>query len=230
MPVRCEPRIPAAKEQGRLPPLLIPAALAKKTQENPSARKALFYVNAGCPFVMTFDYVSALVLFLTMALPRLSLAGPTGEVAAESPPGSRDYWAVEDPKERETLPLYRVIPAAKAGELTPANGFPKRETFLVWHRSHGDNGGTRYSALDQINRGNVTNLQAAWTYHSQSRTLAKPGRRLGQTGELRCQCLGRHGDGRGARHRLRHHRLAQAQFPRRVLPRAKSVRQLCHRP
>jgi glucose dehydrogenase len=39
------------------------------------------------------------------------------------------------------LPLYQVIPATRADELTPANGFPKRETFLAWHRSHGDNGG-----------------------------------------------------------------------------------------
>jgi len=30
-----------------------------------------------------------------------------------------DYWAVEDAKEREKLPLYRVLPAAKPDELTP---------------------------------------------------------------------------------------------------------------
>jgi len=79
---------------------------------------------------------------------------------------STDYWAVEDAAARERLPLYQVIPAAKPEELTPANGYPKRETFLSWHRSHGDNGGTRYSALDQINRQNVRNLQVAWIYHS----------------------------------------------------------------
>ena len=79
---------------------------------------------------------------------------------------NRDYWAVEDPKEREKLPLYKVIPAAKPDELTPANGFPKLETFLTWHRSHGDNGGMRYSALDQINRHNVAKLEQAWIYHS----------------------------------------------------------------
>ncbi|HEX4645904.1 MAG TPA: PQQ-binding-like beta-propeller repeat protein, partial [Verrucomicrobiae bacterium] len=77
-----------------------------------------------------------------------------------------DYWAVEDPKEREKLPLYQTIPAARPEELTPANGLPKRETFLNWQRSHGDNSGARYSALDQINRQNVTNLQVAWTYHT----------------------------------------------------------------
>ncbi len=76
------------------------------------------------------------------------------------------YWAVEDPKAREKLPLYQTIPAAKPEELTRANGYPKRKTYQSWHRSHGDNGGTRYSALDQINRQNVTNLQVAWTYHS----------------------------------------------------------------
>src|SRR3954469_18618860 len=79
---------------------------------------------------------------------------------------NRDYWAIEDAKEREKLPLYKFIPAAKPNELTPANGFPKPETFLTWHRSHGDNGGMRYSALDQINRQNVKNLEQAWIYHS----------------------------------------------------------------
>ena len=88
-------------------------------------------------------------------------------VASRSASGTnQDYWAVEDPKEREKLPLYQIIPAARAEELTPANGYPKPETFLTWHRSHGDNGGARYSALDQINRATVTNLQVAWVYHS----------------------------------------------------------------
>jgi quinoprotein glucose dehydrogenase len=84
----------------------------------------------------------------------------------ETPVLHSKYWAVEDPKEREKLPLYQTIPAARPDELTPANGFPKRETYRTWHRSHGDNGGRRFSALDQINRRNVTNLQVAWTYHS----------------------------------------------------------------
>ena len=77
-----------------------------------------------------------------------------------------DHWAVEDAQAREKLPLYKIIPAAKPDELTPANGYPKPETFLSWHRSHGDNGGMRYSALDQINRQNVAGLQQAWVYHS----------------------------------------------------------------
>ena len=79
----------------------------------------------------------------------------SGIAAAQAQPAGstrHDYWAVEDPKEREKLPLYKIIPAAKPDELTPANGYPKPETFLTWHRSHGDNGGMRYSALSQINR------------------------------------------------------------------------------
>ena len=79
---------------------------------------------------------------------------------------TRDYWAIEDAKEREKLPLYKIIPAARPDELTPANAYPKPETFLTWHRSHGDNGGMRYSALHQINLQNITNLEQAWIYHS----------------------------------------------------------------
>lgn len=79
---------------------------------------------------------------------------------------AEDYWAVEDAAAREKLPLYQTIPAATPDQLTPANGYPKGKTFLTWERSHGANSGMRYSALDQINRGNVTNLEVAWVYHS----------------------------------------------------------------
>ena len=105
--------------------------------------------------------------------PTRLLAGLAGAqflvTAAMGQPGvstNHDYWAVEDAKAREKLPRYKIIPAAKPEELTPANGYPKAETFQTWQRSHGDNGGMRYSALKQINRGNVTNLQPAWIYHS----------------------------------------------------------------
>jgi quinoprotein glucose dehydrogenase len=91
---------------------------------------------------------------------------PTPRSFKPEPACVPDYWAVEDAAARERLPLYQTIPAAQPHELTPANGLPKRETYLTWHRSHGDNGGTRYSALTQINRQTVTNLQVAWTYHS----------------------------------------------------------------
>ena len=77
-----------------------------------------------------------------------------------------DYWAVEDAAARAKLPLYQTIPAARTDELTPHNGFPKAETFRTWTRSHGDGGSSRFSALTQLNRSNVKNLQPAWTYHS----------------------------------------------------------------
>jgi quinoprotein glucose dehydrogenase len=87
--------------------------------------------------------------------------------AGEEPaPPPSDYWTVEDAKVRESLPPYYVIPAARTEDLTPAERLPRSETFTTWLRSHGDNGGRRYSALAQINAGNVTNLAAAWTYHS----------------------------------------------------------------
>ncbi len=96
----------------------------------------------------------------------LPVTGGSNADTGRMPVPQSKYWTVEDPKEREKLPLYQTIPAAKTEELTPANGFPRRETYMTWHRSHGDNGGTRFSALTQINRQNVTNLQVAWTYHS----------------------------------------------------------------
>jgi len=92
----------------------------------------------------------------------LALVPLIGLNAAEKP----DYWAVEDAAARAKLPEFKVIPAAKQNELTPANGFPKEETFRNWSRSHGDNGSARFSALTQINKGNVTQLTEAWVYHS----------------------------------------------------------------
>src|SRR5215831_11090864 len=106
--------------------------------------------------------------FLVVALSQNSARSETtnSEETLNGTTNQHDYWAVEDPKAREKLPLYRIIPAAKPEELTPANGYPKPETFLSWHRSHGDNGGMRYSALEQINRQNVAKLEQAWVYHS----------------------------------------------------------------
>ena len=112
-------------------------------------------------------FLSCLSLFIVFSAgAQDGLQTGTEAQKAHSDSSKHDYWTVENPKEREKLPLYKVIPAAKTEELTPANGCPKPETFLTWHRSHGDNGGMRYSALDQINRQNVTQLQQAWIYHS----------------------------------------------------------------
>jgi quinoprotein glucose dehydrogenase len=74
--------------------------------------------------------------------------------------------AIEDTAARAALPLYQTIPAAKAEELTPANGQPRVETMRTWTVSHGDAGATRYSALTQINRANVKQLEQVWVYRS----------------------------------------------------------------
>ncbi|HUC85728.1 MAG TPA: PQQ-binding-like beta-propeller repeat protein, partial [Candidatus Acidoferrales bacterium] len=96
-----------------------------------------------------------------LALLILAIRPVSAEVTSPSP----DYWAVEDAQAREKLPLYTEIPAVRTQDATPAEHV-RRATFTTWQRSHGDNGGRRYSALTQINRGNVTNLAVAWTYHS----------------------------------------------------------------
>lgn len=73
---------------------------------------------------------------------------------------------VEDPAVRARLPEFQIIPAAKPSELTPANGMPAASSLSTWTVSHGDAGARRYSALTQINRSNVRDLQPAWVYHS----------------------------------------------------------------
>jgi quinoprotein glucose dehydrogenase len=72
---------------------------------------------------------------------------------------------VEDPKARAALPEFQTIPAARPDELTPAEPIDLRP-FSKWTRSQGDEGARRYSTLAQINRGNVRQIQVAWTYHA----------------------------------------------------------------
>ncbi len=73
---------------------------------------------------------------------------------------------VESAAERESLPLYQTIPAASDHELTPANGWPDMASYAKWTRSLGGPTNSRFSTLDQINTGNVHQLEMAWTYHS----------------------------------------------------------------
>lgn len=77
-----------------------------------------------------------------------------------------DAWAVEDQEARAALPEYRIMPAARTDELTPAILPQSVSKQKQWHRSLGDAGSSRYSALRQIHRGNVKDLKVAWTYHS----------------------------------------------------------------
>jgi quinoprotein glucose dehydrogenase len=96
---------------------------------------------------------------LASALPCLALAGcaPTLQKPTD------EYHLTS--RERELLPRYRIIPAARDAELTAATRVGP-EAFRLWGRSNGDAGNSRYSALDQINRDNVTALAPAWTYRS----------------------------------------------------------------
>lgn len=73
--------------------------------------------------------------------------------------------AQDDPAAREALPMYKIIPAAKLDELTPA--LPSQdEAFQKWTRSQGDQGSRRYSGLSQINRANIRDLELAWVFRS----------------------------------------------------------------
>ena len=67
---------------------------------------------------------------------------------------------------RDNLPPSYVIPAASAGELTPANGWPASGNAANWERSLGGATSNRFSELTQITRENVSQLEVAWTYHS----------------------------------------------------------------
>ncbi len=59
-----------------------------------------------------------------------------------------------------------IIPAARPEELTRANGWPQPDNFLRWDRSLGGPTSNRFTALTQIDRKNVAQLEVAWTYHS----------------------------------------------------------------
>src|SRR4051812_6887447 len=58
-----------------------------------------------------------------------------------------------------------AVSVAGGSIAAPRNGAPEA-THENWPNVGGDRGGARYSALDQINRGNVGQLRAAWTYHT----------------------------------------------------------------
>jgi quinoprotein glucose dehydrogenase len=89
-------------------------------------------------------------------------------VAQEAPgpdPKDTESAAVESASQRAQLPLYKTIPAAKDAELTPAAAMDSA-TGHGWQRSNADASNTRYSALSQINKNNVSRLRVAWIYHS----------------------------------------------------------------
>ncbi len=72
---------------------------------------------------------------------------------------------VEDAAARAALPEFRTIPAARTDQLAPAAAVDGA-SFGRWTRSQGDNGARRYSALRQITKDNVKDLEMAWTFRA----------------------------------------------------------------
>jgi quinoprotein glucose dehydrogenase len=70
--------------------------------------------------------------------------------------------------------LFLVVPFLAFGQSAPSTA------RYEWRAYGNDPGGMRYSSLNQINRGNVTQLQRAWTYHTGEMALGlvKPGSRV----------------------------------------------------
>jgi len=76
------------------------------------------------------------------------------------------YWVIESKEDRERLPLYITLPAARDEELSEATHEASADHFKTWTRSLGNAHSNRYSAHDQINKKNVKTLKVAWVYHS----------------------------------------------------------------
>jgi quinoprotein glucose dehydrogenase len=93
-------------------------------------------------------------------------AAPADDVSKQERPAG---WSSasdgrESVSDRNKLPLYKVIPAAKDPELTPA--IEGDNSHGSWPRSNADPANTRYSSLSQISWDNVRKLEVAWVYHS----------------------------------------------------------------
>jgi len=121
---------------------------------NPARNNVHVLSRCGAVLVALALFTAAL-LVLSVVDPEVAKAGSAQEKAPDA----------EDSSLREKLPLYKVIPAAKESELTPASRKdPRDET--TWSRSNANAANTRYSRLAQINRNNVGKLEVAWVYHS----------------------------------------------------------------
>ncbi len=129
---------------------------------------SLFGFRAGRSMALLLCLGALLTALNAGATQNRSGAGSgNGSVTAPARPAStNDFWSVEDPAERDRLPLYQTIPAATRDQLTLNTNRPLPGAGKDWTRSHADSGGTRFSSLKQIHRGNVSRLEPAWTYHS----------------------------------------------------------------
>lgn len=89
-----------------------------------------------------------------------SLPAQTGNISASVNPSTP---SIDSP--RSELPEFKIIPPAATADLTPAAEVPM-DRFSGWTRSLGDNGSRRYSALQQITKENVGQLEVAWTFRA----------------------------------------------------------------
>jgi quinoprotein glucose dehydrogenase len=95
--------------------------------------------------------------------PALLLLAALAAIAGQLPAAE---LAHDDAAQRALLPEYQTIPAAATAELTPANGWPVAAEQKEWSRSLGGPTSDRYSALNEITRANVAQLQVAWTWRA----------------------------------------------------------------
>src|SRR6266699_85396 len=65
----------------------------------------------------------------------------------------------------QIVSLCVVFVAQKSGVSSARNSGAQNRS-AEWRFYGGDQGGTRYSSLRQVNRGNVAGLRRAWTYHT----------------------------------------------------------------
>ncbi len=78
----------------------------------------------------------------------------------------KDFWKIEDPSIRKSLPPIKIIPAKTEGFKigTSINDIEINEKD--WLRSHGGYTSKRFSNLKQINKSNIKDLKLAWNYKS----------------------------------------------------------------
>jgi len=72
--------------------------------------------------------------------------------------------APESAAERAALPEFKVIAGADPATLAPSRD--EGQHYDNWHRSHGNDQSSKFSAHAQINRENVAKLELAWVNHS----------------------------------------------------------------
>ena len=76
------------------------------------------------------------------------------------------YWNLENPKDRTGLKTNYTVDKTndftKNDNLNPINA-------KDWPRSHGNNYSNRFSDLSLVNKKNISSLEVAWIYHSNSK-------------------------------------------------------------